>query len=485
MIRPTGLFTVVSAFLLALAIGAPLATPGVARAAPEAQVDQQIRPNFGGLITPPLKHRRPQRWSGWGRGYSYGRLGGWGAGPGYPGYGPGYGGRPPYRVYDSLTVDCADPQLGPRPINDAIQALRDGGILYVRSRGGVCHETVYIDHPVVVAGEGIPAFGSGGNTAPASFAPPPGEPCVQIAPGVKGVELRDLIFNADQGGRSACIASWDSEIALVRTKVRYSGDSSAVYISGGQVYIRDSDLDGRTFDATLGVDSAQVHITRTRIVGEQSAVDIATGPGDSEIIDSGLMARTMTEPGSIGLNVRGLHSGSGELHLKNAVICGWRIGVNLDRGADVDILRSRICNAQRGVWSEGAVLALLESAIQAADTGVYVSGGKADIERNRIYDVSLSGIYVERGTDAIVLNNWIYSDDCRRFGWGGGQYCVSNGRLSPWLHDSSSMWRYDRDYWDYDGYSQGYDRDGGAPYEIQAPPPLRPKKCGFFGCHHH
>jgi hypothetical protein len=461
--RPSPQKSVVkSALLLAgLLTAATIVAPQVAQASPEAQVDQQVRPNFGGLITPPLKHRRPERWRGWGRSYSYGRSAGWGG---------AYNDRPPYRVYDSLTVDCANPALGPRPVNDAIQALRDGGILYIRSRGGVCHETVYIDHPVIIAGEGIPTFGSGGATAPAAFAPGPGEPCVQVAPGVKGVELRDLIFSADQGGRSACVSAWDSDIALVRTKVRYSGDSSAVYISGGRLILRDSDLNGRTFDATLAVDAAQVDISRTRITGEQAAIDIAPGPGDSSIVNTGLMARTMTEPGSIGLNVRGLHSGSGVLSVRNTVICGWRVGVNLDRGAEVDITRSHVCNSQRGVWSEGASLTLLENAIQADDTGVYVSGGRADIERNRIFGVERAGIYVERGTDAVVQNNWIYSDDCRRFGWGNGQYCVGMGRLPGFLRDNSAMWREDRDYWDYDAYDNGYQRDG-APFEIQAPPP--------------
>lgn len=470
MRRPLVLAKLITAIAAGLACALMLASP--AAAAPEAQVDQQIRPNFGGLINPPLKRHRPapQRWGKyrWGReGYRYRDY--------YPDY---QGDQPPYRVFDSLTVDCADTNRGPTPVSDALQALRDGGILYVRSRGGVCRETVYIDHPVIIAGEGIPTFGASG-AAPASFQPGAGNACVRIAPGVKGVELRDLTFSNDNGGRAACIEAWDAEVALVRAKVRYSGDSSAIYVSGGRLILRDSDVDGRTFDATVAVDSAVVDIARTRIVGEQAAVDIAPGPGDSQIVNSGLMARTMTEPGSVGLSVRGLHSGSGQLRVRNAVICGWRIGINLDRGADVDITRSHVCNALRGVWSEGADFSLLESAIQAQDLGVYVSGGKADIERNRIYDVERAGIYVERGTQAIVENNWVYAADCRRFGWGGGQYCVQTQRLPPYLRDRDRMWRYDRDYWDIDGYDSGYQRDG-APFEIQAPP--APPPCKGWRC---
>jgi hypothetical protein len=470
--RPTALVAACAAFVLTAFAGALALAPTPALASPDAQVDQTVRPNFGGLITPPLKRHRPERWSGW-RG-SYRGGGGYGASWYGGNGGSGYNQRPPYRVYDSLTVDCADPQGGSRPVNDAIQALRDGGILYIRSRGGVCHETIYIDHPVIIAGEGVPTFAAGPNPSPASFSPAPGEGCVLVASGVQGVELRDLVFSADQGGRNACVAAWDSNVALVRTKIHYSGDSSAVYVSGGQLIVRDSDLDGRTFDATLAVDSAVVDISRTRIVGEQAAVDIAPGPGDSKISGSGLMARTQTEPGSIGLNIRGLHSGSGMLRVSNSVVCGWRIGVNLDRGAEAQIARSQICDALRGVWSEGADLTLWESAIEADDTGVYVSGGQANIQRNRIYGVQRAGIYVERGTQATVLNNWVYADECRRFGWGNGQYCVDNRRLPPSLKDQDRMWKYDREYWDFDGYDRGYDRDGGAPFEV-GPPPAPPK----------
>ena len=58
-LRPGRLLPLIGAActVLALSLGGP------AQAYPDARVDAQIRPNFGGLITPPLRSPyRPNQW---------------------------------------------------------------------------------------------------------------------------------------------------------------------------------------------------------------------------------------------------------------------------------------------------------------------------------------------------------------------------------------------------------------------------------------
>ncbi|HRD45870.1 MAG TPA: hypothetical protein PLF78_05240, partial [Caulobacter sp.] len=110
--------------------------------------------------------------------------------------------------------------------------------------------------------------------------------------------------------------------------------------------------------------------------------------------------------------VRGLRSGSGVLNIRNAVICGWRNGLHLDRGAQVDISRSRLCRTTVGVVSDGQ-LKITESAVGSRDVGLYIAGGSAIITRNRIHDWSRRPIWVEYGATAEIEYNWVYyGSDC-------------------------------------------------------------------------
>jgi len=440
--------------------GALLLAADVAQASPDARVDQQIRPDFGGLIAPPLKPRwRPDRWKP-GR-YRWGRP--------RPGW-PGNGDYP--RDQLSATVDCSDEEMGPTPISDALQTLVDNGILYIRSRG-VCHETVYVDHPVIIAGEGVPLFDadSGGPRA-ATIAPDEGAACVRIAPGVKGVELRDLVFSTEKGGRSACIESWDSEVALVRSTVRYWGDAAAVFVSGGKLILRESHIDGRTWDAAVVADNATVDITRSRITGEETGLDLTLAVGESRIDQTGVLYRGAASASGVGVLVRGLRSGTGTLKIHNSVICGWRNGVNVDRGGQADVSRSRLCRNLVGLVSDGE-LKVTESAIGAKDVGVYVASGRAFISYNRIYDWARNPIWIEPGATAEVEFNWVYfGDDCwKRTPWMPGTYCQRNPALPAAVRDERDFTNPYREWWEADGYDRGYSRDG-APKAL--PPPVKP-----------
>lgn len=434
-----------------------------------ARVDQQIRPNFGGLITPPLKPRwRPDRWKP-GK-YRWGQPR-----PGWNDYYPPDGYWP--RDLQTATVDCGDPNAGPTPVSDALRSLADGGILYIRSRGGVCRETVIVEYPVTIAAEGASIFDPAPSTAPATIAAPEGAPCIRVAEGVRGVELRDLVLTSEKGGRTACIESWGGDVALVRTTVNYWGDAAAVYASGGKLIMRDSFIDAHTWDAAVSGESVQLDIARTRILGEETGIDVTPANNVDSLIDqTGIISRSTSGSAGNGLLVRGLRSGSGSLNIRNTVICGWRNGLHLDRGSQVDISRSRICRTTVGVVSDGR-LSIHESAIGSQDVGVYVAGGHAKIYRNRIHDWSRRPIWIEYGATAEIEDNWVYyGGDCWRQTWDRGTYCVRSSSL-PWsLRDDSWMQPSGRNWWDYDGYDRGYSRDGAPGYLPPAAPPPAPKK---------
>ena len=118
---------------------------------------------------------------------------------------------------------------------------------------------------MVIAAEEAPAFSTLTEAQPVVIAPPDGQPCVLIAQGVRQVELRGLSFDAGKAGASSCIEAWDSEVALVRDDIRYTGDASAVYLSGGRLIIRQSRISAHTFDAAVVADGGGLEMTQDRV----------------------------------------------------------------------------------------------------------------------------------------------------------------------------------------------------------------------------
>ncbi|RYF90709.1 MAG: hypothetical protein EON95_16450 [Caulobacteraceae bacterium] len=520
--------------LLALATAAGLgltAAPGPALALPDAQIDQQIRPNFGGLITPPLKPRyRPDRWKPsrykWGRkpyrqgyrpryddgyyddyprdqmvavvdcgtgvyiaGASSGDTGGGysnGAAPPQAGNGgyqdaPADGYSAPARgasYSDSQGSSPADDYSSssgyssPTPVSDALRTLADNGVLYLRG-AAACTETIVVEHPVIIAGEGPSIFATGAETSTALITPAAGAACIRIASGVKGVELRDLTLRTRQGGRMPCIEAWDAEVALVRTNVEYWGDASAVYVSGGRVIMRDSVIEAKSWDPAVLIEGAVIDIARTRIAGEAGGVDLTPGNGESRLDQVGIVARGGETPGDVGLLVRGLRSGTGAMTIRNVVVCGWTTGLHLERGANVDIARSRLCDSQRGIVSAGASLTVRESAIEAREIGVYAAAGRTKVTRSRFHGGGRPA-YAERGAILELEDNWVYSDrDCWSSRYERGLYCMSSRNLPGSLRERGWSGGYRRG-WDSDGYDYGFQRDGApGPLQPEPPPPVK------------
>jgi hypothetical protein len=445
----------------------------------DAQMSEQLKPRFGDLLSPPVyrHHHRHGVWygrrAGWGRGYSepYGRP-----------YGDNYGPPPPsyVRGSPSITIDCNDPSNGPTPISDAAAYVPDGGVVYVRSGGQACHETVEVDHPVVIAAEDVSAF----STDPGArvvLAPPDGQPCVLIAQGVRRVELRGFQLLARQAGQSSCVEAWDSEVALVRDDVDYSGDASAVYISGGRLIINETRVDAHTYDAAIFDDGAELQMSKDRVRADTMGLDLTLGPAESRMDHVGVLAAHSAGQGSVGLSIKGERSGGALLRVRNAVVCGFRVGVGLGRGARAEIKRSRICDSSFGVMGEGADADIEENAIGADRFGIYMASGTARVDHNRIYDLPepIGGIYEEPPAGIVLGVNWLYlRGGCEHFHWDGHLYCRAMNDLPFGLRDKSA---FDADYvdaWEADGYDMGYMRDGPV-VDFDPHPPKR--RGGQFG----
>ena len=505
------------------------AAPAPALALPDAQIDQQIRPNFGGLITPPLKPRyRPDKWKPsrykWGRkptrpgwrsryddGYydDYPRdqmvavvdcgTGVYIAGAANGDTSGGYGGAaPPPAGNGGYGNGSAPPQAGgygnsggsssqggygpdsyngtpgyssPTPVSDALRTLADNGVLYIRG-AAACTETIVVEHPVIIAGEGPSIFATGAETSSATITPSAGNACIRIASGVKGVELRDLTLKTQQGGRMPCIEAWDAEVAMVRVNVEYWGDASAVYASGGRVIMRDSVIDAKSWDPAVLIEGGVIDIARTKISGEAGGVDLTPGNGESRLDQVGIVARGGETPGDVGLLVRGLRSGTGTMTIRNVVVCGWNTGLHLERGANVNIARSRMCDAQRGIISAGASLTVTESAIGAREIGVYAGSGRTKVSRSRFYGGARPG-YAEPGAVLELEDNWVYSDsDCWRARYDRGLYCITSRALPGSLRERGWSGGGYRRGWESDGYDYGFQRDG-IPMPL---PPEQPPK---------
>ena len=437
-----------------------------------AGVDQVIRPAFGELLSPPLHHWRPNR-PDWREDHAYGWRGGYGQRY------RGYWANPTWRQQQgyvaqgpiaTITVDCNDPALGPTPLADALDALVDGGTLYIRRGPHPCAETLLITRPVTIAGEPLSAFAEPGAIDPGPMiAPPPGQPCLRVGPGAGVVEVRDLTFRADQAGHSACIESWDSDLALTRTHVTYAGDASALFLSGGRLIVRGSDIRALSFDSALTLEDAAVDFNHVRISAATDGIDLSARAGaplsfDHLYIRGAGGADSASEP-ETGLMLRRAPGEPAHVEIRNSRIVGFKTGLWFQRSGQVSVHQTLIAGARVGLLSEDADLEVSDSAIEARRTGIYVDGGAANISHNRIYGFVGAPIDAEPGIDLNVRENWIYPlGDCRPY----------FGRFDRWCRRMEDMPDVFRDHpgdesWGWEGGRFDY-----------PPPPPPPEHHGWF-----
>ena len=441
-----------------------------------AGTDAEIRPDFGALIQPPIRrwHPHPPVWNaepayGWRGGYGDRFRGvwvdrSWRENHGYPLEGP----------VRTITVDCGDPAEGPTPIGNALDAVEDGGTIYIRPSGRACTESLVITRPVTIIGEPVSAFlPTGGDNHPAAaIAPPPGMPCIRIGPGVPAVELRDLTFVAGQAGSSPCIEGWASRLALTHTHIEYVGDASALFLSGGQLIAHESEIHALSYDPAVVLENVTAELHRVHINAASTGLDISLADGGGLSLDhvdvAGVVGADPSASPDIGIMIHRSRGQPSRIDLRNTRVSGFTTGIWFQRGGVVNVLQTMISRARVGLLSEGVDLTLADSSIEARRTGIYVTSGHAEITRNRIFGFTDLPIDTEPSAVISVHENWIYpADDCHRFRERYSRWCRDSHEVPEIFRDHGD--RRDEDHWGWEG----------GPFDAPPPPPP-PERHGWW-----
>jgi hypothetical protein len=334
---------------------------------------------------------------------------------------------------DHITIDCRD-QGGPR-LNSALAQLDPGGTLYLKGRGPACEETLQIQQPVIIAGEPAAAFPLGSDPGPAVIKAPPGQPCAVIAVGPRGgVEFRDVTLEAPHGGQSACLQSWGSAVALVRSTINHNGEASAVYASGGQLFFNDAEIDGVSDDSTIWVEDAAIVFRNVGVTAVSTALDIRPGGANAVLLDHvtlyappGEGARTAT-----GILARRSRTLSGHFELRHIEISGFRNGVVAEAGSELHINHALISHARLGVAVDGAKVDIHDSGVDALDWGVYAYAGQVTISRTHIFSFARLPIGSDSGAIIDETDIWLYGDHCGGFGHAHWS-CRDRRSLAPYF----------------------------------------------------
>jgi hypothetical protein len=334
---------------------------------------------------------------------------------------------------DHITVDCRDPG-GPR-LNSALSQLAPGGTLYLRGRGPACEETLQIQQPVIIAGEPPAAFPMGGDLGPAVIKAPPGQPCAIIAVGPRGgVEFRDVTLEAPHGGQSACLQSWGSAVALVRSTLNHNGEASAVYASGGQLYFTDSEIDGVSEDSTIWVEDAAIVFRNVGVTAVSTALDVRPGGANAVLLDHVTLYAPPGEASHTATGVLARHSRTLNDHfeLHHVSISGFRNGVVVERGVDLSMDHTLIRHARLGVAVDGGKVEIHDSGIDASDWGLYAYAGQISISRTHVFSFSRLPIGFDPGAEVNDQDIWLYGDRCGGFGHAHWS-CRDRRSLAPYF----------------------------------------------------
>jgi hypothetical protein len=494
---------VLSAFAAFVLLAGPVAaypssTPNAAW--PTAKVDAQLKPHFRALIEP--RHYGYQRpsWSRWNNfywrgdcsGYSQSCQGGGSGnycdpqdpycqqGGGYPqcdpadpycqqqgsGYysQPSWAGGDPYSIptyssYSSggyavsgfsgehVTVDCRKSDEG--RLRRALDEVSEGGTIHIKGRGPACTGTLQISRPVIIQGDPPSAFPLEADAGPAVITAPPGSPCAVIDAGPRaGVEFRDVIIEAPQGGRSACIQTFSSAVALVRSTVHYSGESSALYIQGGRLVVNDTEIDSSGYDAAIWSEDATIGMRNVGIATASSGFDVRPGIGQTISLNHVSVTSTPGGPNSGGpvsgiIGRRG-RAGDCAFTIENSYIGGFRTGMIFEPGLKVEVSHSRVDQSRMGIAIDGAHLTMRGSAIDATEYGIYAYSGSADITGGYVTSVLREPLGADPGASIFAKDLNFYADGCGRWGRHDGWLCHERRETPSWVsrHDRGGPGRW-------------------------------------------
>ena len=318
-------------------------------------------------------------------------------------------------------MDCGDPAAGPTPLGDALYRLADHGTLYIRGNSQACHESLYITRPVTIAGEPPSAFLSRPATGPATIAPPDGAPCITVQSGVSQVEIRDLTLMDSHGGGHACIEAWDTAIALVRTEIRYGGDGSAIYVSGGQLLARGLGISSTSYDPAIVAEGSAVDIQGALISAASSGIELTPNAGGSAKLDHVTLLADPTggNAAEIGLIARPARGGPSSVDIESSRVSGFDSGLVFQQGSSAVVNKVKITHARLGVVSEALRLDVSNSVIGATRSGAYIIRGHAKFINNRFFGFGGLPIDVEPGAEVEPRpwhDNLIYpAGGCRHY----------------------------------------------------------------------
>jgi hypothetical protein len=400
------LITLLSALAVALGVSAPAAyafPQGNDLGYVDAQMDQQIRPNFGLLLHPPVHHFHQHRWWGPSRsrncasggrydnsgardgGGRYDNAGGRDSGGRYDNAGgrndnnDSYGGRcsnggPPPPLVDSITVYC-----GVDSVQAALNRLNDHGTLILRTTDKPCQENqpLYVNQSVTITGDEDSVFDAGPGPVHVTLSSPPGEPCLVAYSG--NVVLKNVVLNAHEAHDADCIQTQGAWVALVDSTVNYDGESSAVAARGGRLVIDHSRINTETFGAAVLAEGTVTEIRHSEINAVGVGLDLTPAQEmESRISDVGIFGkhdeRDSRAVGEAAIMIRGARESQPTIHIEDVSISRFRTGIAVGRDAKVDIIRARIHHTAVGVVSEGETQ-VGESAIGAGEIGVYELSG--------------------------------------------------------------------------------------------------------------
>lgn len=345
-------------------------------------------------------------------------------------YGDGHG-------REHVTVDCR--RDDPGRLQRAMDEVADGGTIHLRGRGPACTATLQISRPVIIQGDPPAAFPIDGEAGPAVLTAPPGSPCAVIDAGPRaGVEFRDLVIEAPQGGRSACLQTFSSAVALVRATLHYTGESSALYIQGGRLVMNDAEVDSTGYDAAVWSEDAAIGMRNVGITTASSGLDVRPGVGQTIALNHVSIIAAPSGPGGGGpmSGVIGRRGRGGEsvFTLENSYVAGFRTGMLFEPGLGVDIKHSRVDQSRMGVALDGGHLSMHDTAIDATEYGVYVYSGRAEITGGLVTSVLREPFGADPGAGLITRDVAIYADGCGRWGRHDGWLCHSSREAPPWRY---------------------------------------------------
>ncbi len=363
-----------------LAIGLFGASP--AQAFPDAQIDAQIRPCFGGLTDPtigtrcrakPRSHRSTE---------------------------------PKPLKPPPTYIDCA--YARPGEISQAIAGNYDGVTITLTSTTGqACRESVAINRPARIEADPnvMLRFGQPLLVAPS------GQPCLRLAPRI-WVAIRGLSIGQAEGERAPCIQGQDVDLTVIESDIAYSGDGSAITLVGdSRLNLVGSQIVSRSLEPAV-VLQGRLKLDTVTIGAAVAGLKVTTTE-DSSMRNLTLVrlddwTGSRRSASSAGLVVADV--GANQLiDIQGLAVTGFSRGVYVSGAGEINLRSPRINGADWALIVEGPSTRVSQASLQAGEVGLYAASGTTFISRSEIKGVMRSGIYAERGAQVRSVDNVVYA----------------------------------------------------------------------------